>query len=36
MDSLPIFNLAYPKHIEGVDSQILNPSDSWKNKDEFN
>ena len=35
MDTLPIFNLAYPKHIEGVDSGILNPANSWKNKEEF-
>ena len=32
MDNLPIFNLAFPKSIEGVDSSILNPSNSWKNK----
>lgn len=35
MESLPIFNLSYPKQIDGVDSNILNPSNSWKNKDEF-
>ena len=35
MDTLPIFNLAYPKQIDGVDSSILNPANSWKNKEEF-
>lgn len=32
MDTLPIFNLKYPTKIEGVDQHILNPADSWKNK----
>ena len=32
---MPIFNLAYPKSIAGVDSNILNPANSWKNKEEF-
>lgn len=35
MDTLPIFNLSYPKSISGVDSAILNPANSWKNKEEF-
>ena len=35
MDTLPIFNLAYPTTINGVDSHILNPADSWKDKKEF-
>ena len=33
--TLPIFNLQYPKSIAGVDSHILNPVDSWPNKDEY-
>lgn len=32
MESLPIFNLAFPKNIEGVDKNILNPANTWKNK----
>jgi ATP-dependent phosphoenolpyruvate carboxykinase len=35
LDTLPIFNLSYPKNIAGVDSSILNPANSWKNKEEF-
>lgn len=35
METLPIFNLQYPTKIDGVDSNILNPANSWKNKDEF-
>lgn len=36
MNTLPIFDLKYPTKIEGVDSHILNPADTWKNKEEFN
>jgi ATP-dependent phosphoenolpyruvate carboxykinase len=32
METLPIFNLAFPKNIEGVDKNILNPANTWKNK----
>lgn len=34
-ESLPIFNLSYPKSIDGVDSSILNPVNTWKNKEEY-
>jgi phosphoenolpyruvate carboxykinase (ATP) len=34
-ENLPIFNLAYPTHIEGVNPEILNPIDTWKNKQEY-
>lgn len=34
-DTLPIFNLKYPKAIKGVNSKILNPADSWTSKVEF-
>lgn len=34
-DTLPIFDLQYPKHIDGVDSSILNPVETWKNKEEY-
>lgn len=32
---LPIFNLYYPTSINGVDSNILNPENSWANKQEY-
>lgn len=32
MEKLPIFNLSYPKNIDGVDKNILNPANSWINK----
>jgi ATP-dependent phosphoenolpyruvate carboxykinase len=32
MAKLPIFDLAYPKEIQGVDTHILNPADSWADK----
>ena len=35
-ETLPIFNLSYPKTLHGVDSKILNPSITWANKDEYN
>lgn len=35
MSEFPIFKMAYPKHIEGVNSKILNPSDSWKSSEEY-
>ncbi|MCL6414385.1 phosphoenolpyruvate carboxykinase [Aestuariirhabdus sp. Z084] len=28
-ETLPIFNLQIPKQVEGVDSQLLNPSKTW-------
>jgi len=33
---MPVFNLSYPKTIEGVNSEILNPVNTWKNKEEYN
>ncbi len=35
-DTLPIFNLSYPKTLHGVDPKILNPSATWANQDEYN
>ncbi|PSM51939.1 phosphoenolpyruvate carboxykinase (ATP) [Campylobacter blaseri] len=29
------FNLAIPKKLEGVDANLLNPKNSWKNQDRF-
>ena len=34
-ETLPIFNLQYPTSIAGVDSKILNPKQSWVNKEEY-
>ena len=34
--TLPVFNLQYPTNLPGIDSKILNPIDSWSNKDEYN
>lgn len=34
-ENLPIFNVQYPKSIKGVDSSILNPENTWANKDEY-
>ena len=34
-ETLPVFNLQYPKAVHGVDSKILNPENTWQNKEEF-
>lgn len=34
-DILPTFNLLIPKTCEGVDSKVLNPSNTWSNRDEY-
>jgi phosphoenolpyruvate carboxykinase (ATP) len=34
-ETLPVFNIAYPKSLPGVDSKILNPINTWANKDEY-
>ncbi len=34
-EKLPIFNLAMPKSIEGVDSNILNPRNTWEDKEAY-
>ena len=31
-ETLPVFNLSYPKSIDGVNSSILNPANTWKNQ----
>lgn len=35
MDQFPIFNLAFPKSIEGVNQKILNPIANWKHQEEY-
>ena len=32
---MPIFNLLIPKKLSGVDTHILNPSNTWPNKDDY-
>ena len=34
-ETMPIFNLQIPKKINGVSSSILNPRNSWANKEEY-
>jgi phosphoenolpyruvate carboxykinase (ATP) len=34
-ETLPVFNLQYPKALAGVDSKILNPENTWANKAEY-
>jgi phosphoenolpyruvate carboxykinase (ATP) len=34
-ETLPVFNLQYPKALHGVDSKILNPENTWANKAEY-
>ena len=34
-DILPIFNLSIPKTLSGVDTEVLNPRNTWTNKDEY-
>ncbi|MCA9408539.1 MAG: phosphoenolpyruvate carboxykinase (ATP) [Candidatus Omnitrophica bacterium] len=34
-ETLPFFNLEIPKKVNGVDDNILNPRNAWKNKDEY-
>lgn len=32
---MPIFNLAVPKAVTGVDSDVLMPSNSWKDQTKY-
>ena len=34
-ESLPVFNLQYPKSLPGIDPKILNPENTWANKAEY-
>ena len=35
-EDLPIFNLSIPKSLDGVDNSLLNPIDSWSDKEAYN
>ena len=34
-EEFPIFNLQIPKEVPGVPTEILNPANSWEDKDKF-
>ncbi len=34
-EELPIFGLAIPKAVDGVDSSVLNPRNSWENSEDW-
>ena len=34
-ENLDIFNLSYPKTLNGVDTEILNPKNRWKDKEAY-
>ncbi len=34
-ENFPIFNFQVPKHIEGVDAAILQPENTWKDKEQY-
>jgi len=34
-DTLDTFNLSIPQTLDGVDTEVLNPRNTWENKDEY-
>jgi len=34
-ETLPVFNLSVPKTLEGVDANILNPRNTWEDKEKY-
>jgi phosphoenolpyruvate carboxykinase (ATP) len=34
-DTLPLFNLSIPKTLDGVDTEVLNPRNTWEDKDAY-
>lgn len=34
-EALPVFNLEIPKHVKGVDSNLLNPRNLWNNTEDW-
>ncbi len=31
----PVFQVSFPKSVNGVDSHILNPRNAWENKEDY-
>ena len=31
----PVFGLAFPKSLSGIDSEVLNPRSAWENSEEY-
>ena len=34
-ETLPVFNLTIPKTLKGVDTEVLNPRNTWKDKESY-
>ena len=34
-ETLPIFDLSIPRTLDGVDTEVLNPRNTWENKDAY-
>jgi len=34
-ETLPLFNLQIPKTLDGVDTEVLNPINTWSNQEEY-
>ena len=34
-ETLPIFNLEIPKTLNGVDTEVLNPRNTWEDKESY-
>ena len=34
-ETLPVFNLTIPKTLKGVDTEVLNPRNTWENKESY-
>ena len=34
-ETLPVFNLKIPKTLDGVETEVLNPRNTWTNKSEY-
>ena len=34
-DTLPVFNLSIPKTLDGVDTEVLNPRNTWQDKSQY-
>lgn len=34
-ETMPVFNIEFPTEVNNVPTKILNPRDSWSNKDDY-